>query len=58
MKFGRKARMSIFSSQLKFLEYKDLDRMISISDEIIICDDCNMYEDLKKLRDKEEKNAW
>ena len=50
--------MSIFSSQLKFLEYKDLDRMISISDEIIICDDCNMYEDLKKLRDKEEKNAW
>jgi hypothetical protein len=57
LKFGRKARMSIFSSQLKFLEYKDLDRMISISDEIIICDDCNMYEDLKKLRDKEEKNA-
>ena len=48
LKFGKKARMSIFSSQLKFLEYKDLDRMTSISEEIIICDDCSTDNTVQK----------
>lgn len=42
----------IYSSQLSFLKYKDLDRMSKIAIEIIIADDCFLYDIFKKIIDK------
>lgn len=44
----------IYSSQLLFLGYEDLDRMIKIATEIIIADNCLLYDSFKNIINKGE----
>lgn len=44
----------IYSSQLLFLEYEDLDRMTKIATEIIIADNCLLYNTFKNIINKGE----
>lgn len=44
----------IYSSQLLFLKYEDLDRMSKIAIEVIIADDCLLYDAFKNIIDKGE----
>lgn len=39
----------IYSSQLSFFSYEDLDKMIGVAGKIIVADNCNLYNDLKNI---------
>lgn len=49
-----KYNLYIFSSQLLLLEYEDLDKMLKIASEIIIKDNCLLYDTFKNIIDKGE----
>ncbi len=49
-----KAIVKIYSSQLLFLEYEDLEKMAEIAAEVIIADDCLLYDTLENIIDKGE----
>ena len=51
---GNKAVVQIYSSQLSFLKYEDLDRILKIASEIVIADDCLLYDIFKNIIDKGE----
>ena len=51
---GNKAVVQIYSSQLSFLKYEDLDEMSKIASEIVIADDCLLYDIFKNIIDKGE----
>lgn len=44
----------IYSSQLLFLKYEDFDRMTKIATEIIIADNCLLYDTFKNIINKGE----
>ena len=47
-----KGIFQIYSSQLLLFEYEDLDEMSKIASEIVIADDCLLYDALKNIIDK------
>lgn len=47
-----KGIFQIYSSQLLFLGYEDLDRMTKIATEIIIADNCLLYDTFKNIINK------
>ena len=49
-----KGIFQIYSSQLSLFEYEDLDEMSKIASEIVIADDCLLYDALKNIIDKGE----
>lgn len=51
---GNKAVVQIYSSQLSFLKYEDLDKMSKIASEIVIADDCLLYDVFKNIINKEK----
>ena len=51
---GNKAVVQIYSSQLSLFEYEDLDEMSKIASEIVIADDCLLYDTFKNIIDKGE----
>ena len=48
-----KYNLYIFSSQLLLLKYEDLDKMLEIASEIVIRDNCLLYDTFKNIIDKE-----
>ncbi len=49
-----KGIFQIYSSQLLLLKYEDLDKMLEIASEIVIRDDCFLYDVFKDIIDKGE----
>lgn len=43
----------IYTSQIKFLEQKDLKELLFYVKKIIIADDCNIYKELIKLKERD-----
>ena len=52
--FELKFIFQLYSSQLLLLKYEDLDKMSKIASEIIIADDCLLYDVLKNIINKGE----